>query len=79
MATTPLRDLWLPSLTLLHNKQTNKRKGCYICRICLPKKKTANQRSTATNVNKAFAANTASVYAINVENRKQLQWLPTSN
>ena len=41
--------------------------------------KRTNQRSTATNVNKAFAANTASVYAINVENRKQLQWLPTSN
>ena len=78
MATTPLRDLWLPSLTLLHNKQTNKRKRCYLCRLFLPKK-TENQRSTATNVNKAFAANTASVYAINVENRKQLQWLPTSN
>ena len=43
------------------------------------KRQQANQRSTATNVNKAFAANTASVYAINVENGKQLQWLPTSN
>ena len=78
MATTPLRDLWLPSLTLLHNKQTNKRKKFYLCRLCVPKK-TANQRSIATNDNKAFAANTASVYAIKVENRKQLQWLPTSN
>ena len=78
MATSPLRDLWLPSLTLLHNRLANKRKRCYLCRLCLPKK-TANQRSTATNVNKAFATNTASVYAINEENRKQLQWLPTSN
>ena len=80
MTTTPLRDLWLPSLTLLHNKQTNKRKRCYLSYVGYAfQKKTANQRSTATNVNKAFAANTVSVYAINVENRKQLQWLPISN
>ena len=77
MATTPLRDLWLPSLTLLHNKQTRKRDVTYVGYAL--QKKTANQRSTATNVNEAFAANTALVYAINVENRKHLQWLPTSN
>ena len=35
--------------------------------------------TTATNVNKASAANSVSGYAINVENRKQLQWLPISN
>ena len=76
MATTSLRGLWLPSLTLLHNKQTRERDATYASFAF--HKKTANQRSTATNVNKAFAANTASV-SINVENRKQLQWLPTSN
>ena len=61
------------SQSYLAPQQTNKQE-----KEMLPmpsKKKTANQRSTATNVNKAFAANTASVYAINVENRKQLQWL----
>ena len=46
MATTPLRDQWLPSLTLLHNKQTRERDATYAGYAF--EKKTANQRSTAT-------------------------------
>ena len=45
MATTPLRDLWLASLTLLHNKQTKERDATYVGYAF--QKKTANQRSTA--------------------------------
>ena len=78
MATTPLRDLWLPSLTLLHNKQTRERDATYVGHVSKKRQQIKDLLQIA-NVNKAFAANTVSVYAINVENRKQLQWLPTSN